>query len=386
MDVTLFSPKNCIINFSPLTLTRPLAEIRVGILTLKEKWEKYLNTKITNYICPEPLSFSYPYEKTGTETLFINSAVLPNTKLAEKINQLKSGEKLVYKKQIIAAKCIDIEKDTLKAISLKEEAVFLESLLDVLTYQIQELQSDFSLITKNRKSKSLKDIKSSAYGGNYFIEEGIKDKSAIINTEYGPVYIGKNVTLSEFSVIQGPCAILDNSTILPQTHLRAGTTIGVNCAVGGEVKGSILSDYSNKAHYGYLGDSIIGSFCNLGAGTTCSNLKNNFGEISIPLFEEEIALPSGKQKLGIIMGDYNCTAIQSSFFSGTYIGIANNIYNHNPKVKRIENYSWGDNEVYQLSKLSEFINNFMKTKKLTPETGQLKLLEYWWNKSFLSAE
>lgn len=386
MNVALFSPKNCIINFSPLTLTKPLGDIRIGILTIKEKWESYLNAKITDQICPEPLSYLYPYKKPKTETLFINASVLPNKKLTEKINTLKTGEKLVYKKQIVAAKCIDIEKDALKSIALKEEAILLESLLDVLTHQTNELESDFILITKNRKSKNLKDIKSSAYGGNYFIEDGVKDKSAIINTENGPVYIGKNVTLAEFSVIQGPCAVLDGSTILPQTHLRAGTTIGVNCAVGGEVKGSIISDYSNKAHYGYLGDSIVGSFCNLGAGTTCSNLKNNFGEINIPLFEEEVALPSRRQKLGIIMGDYNCTAIQTSFFSGTYIGVANNIYNHNPKVKRIENFSWGDDEVYHLPKLSEFINNFMKTKKLTPTKEQLNLLEFWWNKSFLSAE
>ena len=291
MNIILFDTER--INLYPLrNLTRPISNFRVGILTIKEKWELYYKTvsvKTEDY-----LSKKFPCV-TKKENLWINSSILPNKDLVTEINSLRKGEVLKKSSIIIAVNNHEFSYKNLDKIESNSKFNKINDLCDIFTLNSEEIKFDFDLITKNRKSQVL--AQNNTKIGNYplFIEKRAKIEYSFINCKNGPVYIGADSEIMEGSLIRGPFAMSNNSVLKMMSRIYEGTTLGPYCKVGGEVNNSIFFGYSSKAHEGYLGNSIIGEWCNLGSDTNNSNLKNNYEQIKIWNYKDERFKNTGLQ-------------------------------------------------------------------------------------------
>jgi len=358
----------------PLTLTRPTAELRVGIITIREKWEKYLKVK-TSTLTDRYLSVKSPIVKGKTNVL-INGSVCPNDELVKKIIELKPNQALVNQDYIIAF-CID-EKD-LESSDIVEttqsddaEKFDLEGLnevecniphmkinfpWDIFRYNGEAIREDFKLITKGRKSKALSDTNRLVGDGNIFIEPGAKVECAIINVAEGPVYIGTDAEIMEGAVIRGPFALGEHATLKMSAKIYGATTVGPYSKVGGELNNTVIFGYTNKAHDGFIGNSVIGEWCNLGADSNNSNLKNTYDEVKMWNYTQEKFIPSGLQFCGLIMGDHSKCGINTMFNTGTVIGVNANIFGHGFQRNFIPSYSWGSSilgyTTYELPKAIE---------------------------------
>ncbi len=325
----------------PLTFTKPVSALRVGIFTIKEKWEKYLGEEC-EVECRDYLkekfsnsSFSLSTSLRGTPKqthICINSSVLPNTDLIQQIFALSDEEILIDNNKIIAFKSSHAINDVLaskasfKTINCK--AVSISNLWDLSLLNPSEIIKDLSLI----KEKSI----------NVKIAP-----SAILNEEDGPIYIGNNVTIMDGAMLRGPIAFCDGVVVKMGAKIYGGTTIGPKCTVGGEIKNSIFQGYSNKSHDGYLGNSVIGEWCNLGADTNCSNMKNTLGNIKVWSYSHNDFIDSGQRFCGVFVADYCKTAISTRLNSGTSVGIASNIFQERFPNKYIPNFSW-ENEKFEI--------------------------------------
>ena len=336
MNIILFDTER--INLYPLSLTRPISNFRVGILTIKEKWELYYKTvsvKTEDY-----LSKKFPCV-TKKENLWINSSILPNKDLVTEINSLRKGEVLKKSSIIIAINNHEFSHKNLDKIESNSNFNKINDLCDIFTLNSEEIKFDFDIITKNRKSQVL--TQNNTKIGNYplFIEKGAKIEYSFINCLNGPVYIGANSEIMEGSLIRGPFAMSNNSVLKMMSRIYEGTTLGPYCKVGGEVNNSIFFGYSSKAHEGYLGNSIIGEWCNLGADTNNSNLKNNYEQIKIWNYKDERFKNTGLQFCGLIMADHSKTGINTMFNTGTVVGVSTNIYGSGFPRNFIPSFSWG---------------------------------------------
>lgn len=317
-------------NLYPLTLTRSAADIRVGILTIREKWQKYLKT--------EPIIA----DEDGIvpdNAMILSANIIPSRRFAE---SLFNGD---------GEPAWDLVK-------------IIQYPWHIFQWNEWAIREDFALLTEGRKSQSIPSTVHVDDAMNVFIEEGAEVAHCVINTKSGPVYIGKNAVIMEGTLIRGPVAICDNAVVKMGTKIYEATTIGPHAVVGGEIKNSVIFGYSNKSHDGYLGNSVIGEWCNLGAGTSTSNLKNNAGEIKMWNHGLREMILSGMTKCGLIMGDHSKAAINTSFNTGTTVGVCANIFGEGPVPKFVPSFSWGgrNGTKYQFQKAIEDIAKWKKLK------------------------
>lgn len=329
----------------PLTFTRPVAEIRVGILTIREKWEKYLNTK-TSTLTEEYLSAKYPVVK-GKQNTLINGSICPNKKLVSLVMKLKPNQALVHDDYLIAIHLNENDIYNLESTENIEDIetdiphLKIDHLWDIYTINGQAIEEDFELLTHTRKSAKVSATNTLINPENIFIEKGAKLECAIINASTGPVYIGKDAEIMEGATIRGPFALCDHSVVKMGAKIYGPTTIGPYSKVGGEVNNSVIFGYSNKAHDGFLGNSVIGEWCNIGADSNNSNLKNNYGDVKLWNYPEKKFVNTHMQFVGLIMGDHSKCGINTMFNTGTVVGVSANIYGHGYQRNFIASFSWG---------------------------------------------
>lgn len=369
-------------NFYPFTLTKSLADCRVGIYTFKERWEQYLQEECGIYTVAylQILYADSAVLNTQDSLYFINTTCIPSPDLVAQINSLKDGEKLVSKSgKWIATKT---NERLLPKILLAnhppinyEGANFINNAIHLLSLHKHFIQRDFEWVKKNSTSSILESSNRIIAPENIFAEPGATVLCSNLNATDGPIYIGKDALIMEGVSIRGPFVLGKNAVVKMNTSIYGSTTIGPNCLAGGEIKNSIMMGSSNKGHEGYLGDSIIGFWCNLGAGTSNSNIKNTAGEIQMWNEANQIWESIG-QKMGMLVGDYTRFAIQSSINTGSYIGVCANIFGNGLLPKHIPNFTWGITKGYRLDEIFEDINNWKKLKGINISSAEKEILRY----------
>lgn len=354
----------------PFSDTRAIADIRVGILTLREKWEHRLCHPV-GINTAAYLQARYPTEAYADECIFVASHLLPTDSLVEAVLQLRKGEAL-YQGDLLLAW---YGRGTAAGQSSR---IIFEAPLPALNYpwhifqlNDQALRADYQLLTKERRSAAVMAVNQLIGEENIFIEEGAVIHYSILNAAGGPVYIGKHAQVMEGCLIRGPFSLGEGAVLKMGSKVYGATTIGPHCVVGGEVKNTVFFGHSNKAHDGYIGDAVIGEWCNLGAGTTCSNVKNNAGDIHVQLTANGDLYNVGS-KCGLMMGDYSRTAINTAINSGTVIGTSCNIFGQGFPPKWVPSFRWGihQQKKYELDKALRDAAAWMqlKGKKLDQET------------------
>ena len=327
----------------PLTFTRPVADIRVGILTIREKWEKYLGYTTTT-ITEEYLTDKYPMVEMEQNVL-INSAYLPNEVLAEMIMALEENQAIFSDDEVIAFYTKDTQEevdfDTYDIIEYEEEVIKIEYVWDIFQKNDAAIREDFELLTEGRTSQPIPASVNTIAPHNIFIEEGAKLEYVTLNAATGPIYIGKNAEIMEASVIRGPFALCEGAVVKMAAKVYGATTVGPECRIGGEVSNSVLFGYSNKGHDGFLGNSVLGEWCNLGADTNNSNLKNNYEEVKLWNYDKRSFVKTGLQFCGLIMGDHSKSGINTMFNTGTVVGVCANIFGSGFPRNFVPSFSWG---------------------------------------------
>ncbi|MGA9213212.1 GlmU family protein [Kaistella sp.] len=357
-------------DFLPLTFTKPVAEMRCGIFTFSERWQKLLETTEVSYLTEDYLQEKFKkYE--AKESLFIVSNFLPSENLLAQIKDLKLGEALVYKDELLAVR-INMDNFSLSQISkmtdIEEEILFFKQPTDLFSFNEKAIDFDFELLTKGRTSAKLSET--NGFLGDkkdLFIEEGASIEFSTLNTKTGKIYIGKNAEVMEGCNLRGPIALCEESKFNLGAKIYGATTIGPHCKVGGEVNNIVIFGYSNKGHDGFLGNSVIGEWCNLGADTNSSNLKNNYAEVKLWNYRTKRFVNTGLQFAGLIMGDHSKTAINTQLNTGTVVGVAANIFKSGFPPNLIENFSWGGmkgDEKFKLEKAYEVAELAMGRRKV----------------------
>lgn len=379
MNVILFDLEQSWKNLLPLTYTRPISEIRIGILTIKEKWDIELNTSCS-YSTKGYLGAKFPL-KEEPNSLFINGGLCPTPALLAEIKKLKPKQVLLKNNEILA---LVGETRDLNAIIGHEKIEFIEEILivknvwDIFQKNGEAIKLDFELLTKNKKSQPLSN--SVTVIGNkelVFLEEGAKAEACIFNTSTGPIYLAKDAEVMEGSVVRGPFALGEHSALKLCTKVYGPTTIGPHCKVGGEVNNSVIFGFTNKAHDGFLGNSVIAEWCNLGADTNNSNLKNNYGTVKLFNYAQNKMVDTGLQFCGLIMGDHSKSGINTMFNTGTVVGVASNIYGGSFPATHIPSFSWGGSEgfeTYRLEKLFETAEKVYERRNLKLNTTEKEIL------------
>ncbi len=328
----------------PFTFTRPVADIRVGILKISEKWEKITGQPVF-FLTQDYLQKKFP--RAEGKALAINGAWLPDAESKKLIEDLREGQALFFGKILLAAYIGETEKnlDSVRdkeAVQLAKSPSLLLKTWNIFQFNGEEIRKDFSLITKGRKSEPITDPHTKVYSQeNIFIEKGATIRAAILNADHGPIYIGKDTEIQEGSIIRGPFALGDHSTINMGAKLRGDTTVGPHCKVGGEVSNSVIFGYSNKGHEGFLGNSVIGEWCNLGADTNTSNLKNNYASVKVWDYTKGGFANTGLQFCGLMMGDHSKCGINTMFNTGTVVGVGANIFGDGFPRNFIPSFAWG---------------------------------------------
>ncbi|MGB0839383.1 MAG: putative sugar nucleotidyl transferase [Chitinophagales bacterium] len=344
-------------NLLPLTFTRPVAQIRIGILRISEKWQHHIALPISYLTAPylQPL---YP-PRFEADNLLLNGSILPDAPLVQAIKSLQINEALVNDKTIIAfrtkhtlskqqiAQLQVPDADTFEVIAAYRQKQYplpytkINQVWDIFQKNNVALQLDFDLLTKNRNSQIVSSSNQIIAPENVFLEQGASVEASFLDASKGPIYVGKNATIMAGSLIQGGLAVCDNATVKMGAKIYATTTIGPYCNVAGEVKGSILFERTNKGHDGFLGDAVLGEWCNLGADTNCSNLKNNYSNVKLWNYAANDYADSGLLKCGLIMGDHSKCSINTMFNTGTVVGVCSNIFGADFPPKFIPSFSWG---------------------------------------------
>ena len=365
----------------PLTYTKPVADLRIGILTIREKWESYLGFTTTT-LTEDYLEEKFPMVEME-QNVMINASFLPTLFLADKIMELKENQAIFKGEEVIAFFTVNsqetVDFDQYEQIEFESEVLQIKNTWDLFSFNESALKADFELITEGRKSQPIPEGVRFINKENIFIEEGAEILFSVLNASKGPIYIGKNALVMEGSLIRGPFAMGENSVVKMGAKIYGATTIGPYCTVGGEINNSILSGYSNKGHDGFLGNSVLGEWCNIGADTNNSNLKNNYSEVRLWNYETENFAKTGLQFCGLIMGDHSKCAINTMFNTGTVIGVSANIYGSNFPRNFIPSFSWGGAagfSTYQLDKVNETVKLVMKRRNVDFDEKEKRILEY----------
>jgi UDP-N-acetylglucosamine diphosphorylase/glucosamine-1-phosphate N-acetyltransferase len=377
MNVILFDDPLIRLNLLPFTFTRPVAKVRVGILTIAEKWEKWLRTTVS-FKTEEYLQKKFVLNTTA-DNLLINGAVCPDQKLVDSINSLPAGHYLVKDSLLIAANKPSQEMSKSNTVEYRDELTVIDKTWKIFSLNGKQLRADFPLVTMGRKSAPVKDKYTKVYGEeNLFLEEGVEIKAAIINAENGPVYFGKNSIIQEGAIIRGAFALCEGSHVNMGAKMRGDVTVGPFSKVGGEVSASVLFGYSNKAHDGFLGCSVLGEWCNLGADTNTSNLKNNYDTVKLWNHAKGEFEDTGLQFCGLIMGDHSKCSINTMFNTGTVIDVSSNVFGEGFPRNYIPSFAWGGNSgmlTYKLDKAMETADRVMKRRNLPLDETELSILK-----------
>lgn len=327
----------------PFTFTRPVSEIRVGILTLRERWEAYLKVAVSS-LTEDYLSIKYPVN-IESENVFIDASVLPTPGLVNALNTLEDGQVLKSKNLMIAYCNSHVkgaeELASFSIVEFKNDLVQINNTWDIFDKNADILQSDFDFITKGRKSQPISETNQLIHPERIFLEEGAKVEFSILNATDGPIYLGKNAEIWEGSLVRGALALCNNAIIKMGGKLYGATTIGPYSKVCGEVSNSVIFGYSSKGHEGYLGNAVLGEWCNIGADSNNSNLKNNYAKVRLWDYATERFEQTGLQFCGLMMGDHSKTAINTMFNTGTVIGVNSNIYVPGFPRNFVPSFSWG---------------------------------------------
>jgi len=331
----------------PLTYTRPISDLRLGILTIGEKWAKHLNASFSN-ITEDYLKQKFPINIEG-DNLLINSRLIPSTQLIERITGLKTNEILTSNNMVLAARLT--QNDVLEYMETKkwkgQEIVydfsfdFLKNTFDIFKKNEKEIAADFQLLTENRVSEKISKTNNIAGAENIFVEKGARIEFATINATLGKVYIGKDAEIMEGALIRGSFALCEGSTIKMGAKIYGPTTIGPFSKAGGEINNVVIQGYTNKGHDGFLGNSVLGEWCNIGADSNNSNLKNNYAEVRLWNYNTNNFAPTGLQFCGLIMGDHSKCGINTMFNTGTVIGVSSNIFGTGFPRNFVPSFAWG---------------------------------------------
>jgi len=342
----------------PLTFTRPIADLRIGILKISEKWQHHFKAE-TAYQTKEYLQKKFPLRNSENQ-LFVNGSICPNHDLLNAINQLKEEEILIKDEVCIAAKTnqkiLDFENpDSYHQIMFKGDFTKINFPEDIFKLNDFELRADFDLITKDKISQKLS-LTNTIIGSDIFVEEGVEAECCTFNTKNGPIYLGKNAQVWEGSNIRGSFALCEDSQVKMGAKIYGATTIGPNCRIGGEINNAVIWGNSAKGHEGYLGNAVVGEWCNFGADSNNSNLKNNYAEVKLWDYTLEKFRKTGLQFCGLIMADHAKCAINTMFNTGTVVGVGANVFGAGFPRNFIPDFSWGGAhglETYALNKMLE---------------------------------
>jgi UDP-N-acetylglucosamine diphosphorylase/glucosamine-1-phosphate N-acetyltransferase len=358
-------------NLLPLTFTRPVSEIRVGILTIAEKWAFYFRTT-PSYLTEDYLQEKYPFN-AGESNIVINGSICPDEELMEAIDKLPEGDGLFAGSILIAvklneagAKEFDINRtDGYHKHEFNGPLLKISFPEDIFSNNHQEIIMDFSILTRGRSSASL-NTTNTIIGENIFVEEGASAECATFNTTNGAIYLGKNSQVWEGTHIRGSFALCEGSIVKMGAKIYGMTTIGPHSKAGGEINNSVIFGNSAKGHEGYLGNSVIGEWCNIGAGSNNSNMKNNYAEVRLWDYQKENFRRTGLQFCGLIMGDQSKCGINTMFNTGTVVGVSANIFGADFPRNFIPDFAWGGHqgfETYSLAKMFETAEHVFDRKK-----------------------
>lgn len=371
----------------PLSYTRPVSELRIGILTITEKWQRRLNASVS-FIAQDYLTNKYPAKK-ATDNIVIDGSLIPDDMLAAAVSKLVPESMLVHNGQCIACRTAKSDLPAFPAvdpdftqIQYSHAVTRISSLADIIRLHGNQISEDFELITKGRKSESLSGTnRVIGSAERIFIEKGAKIECAILNTDAGPVYIAEDAEIMEGSIIRGPFGMGAHAVVKMAAKIYPNVSIGPHCKLGGEAGNSILHAYSNKGHDGYIGDSYIGEWCNLGADTNTSNLKNNYAEVKLWNYPKARFVNTGLQFCGLIMGDHSKAGINTMFNTGTVVGVSCNVFGDGYPRNFIPGFSWGGAgglTTFALSKAYEASDAMMARRGLSLSDDDRKIFEHIW--------
>ena len=370
----------------PFTYTKPVADLRVGILTIREKWEKHLGLTTTT-LTEEYLEDKYPMVEME-ENILINASFCPSLELVEKIKSLSKNEAIFKGEDVIAFYTSDTQEDVdfdeYKQIEFNDDLIQIKNTWDIFSLNDVAIQQDFNLLTENRKSQPIPEGVQCINRENIFLEEGAKLTFGFLNASSGPIYIGKDAEIMEGCVVRGPLAMCDHSVLKLGAKIYGATTLGPYCKVGGEVNNSVLMGYSNKGHDGFLGNSVLGEWCNIGADTNNSNLKNNYAEVKLWDYNTGRFAKTGLQFCGLMMGDHSKCGINTMFNTGTVIGVSANIYGSGFPRNFVASFSWGGASgftEYKLNKVFEVADVVMKRRGIVFDDKEKQILEHVFNET-----
>ncbi|MBP7389433.1 MAG: GlmU family protein [Chitinophagales bacterium] len=388
MNIVLFDCHQVRGNLMPFTLTRPTADIRIGILTIREKWEKLLQHK-TYSLTADYLQVKYEPAPIGEPALFINGAVIPDADLVKAIHSLGALQVLISGTEVIAFKS---EKNHLNyenfeaivkgftSVKYTGDVFNVQQPWDIFQKNGIALQQDFGLLTAGRKSQPLSETnKLIGPSENIFLEEGAKVEACILNANNGVIYIGRDAEIMEGSVIRGPLALCDHAALKMSAKVYGATTLGPHCKAGGELNNVVFFGYSNKAHDGFLGNSVIGEWCNLGADTNNSNLKNNYSSVDVFNYREAKAVETGLTFCGLFMGDHSKSGINTMFNTGTVVGVSANIFGGDFPPKFIPSFSWGGSKwlrTFSFEKSVEVAQKMMERRGLLLSEADKQIMKH----------
>ncbi len=359
------------LKFAPLTLTRPVGNLRMGIFTNDERWSYFLSDAVITYNTEEYLNGCFP--KSKEDVIEVNASVIPNEDLIAAIYHLSEDETLMLGDTWLAKIGEGSKKVTFKG----EEPVIITERWHLYQKNDIVLKNDFQIITAGRTSQELSSSNLVIGDENLiFLEEGAIVEGAILNTKTGPIYIGKDAEIMEGSVVRGPLAMNEHSALKLGTKIYGAVTLGPHCKVGGEVNNALFQAYSNKGHDGFIGNALIGEWCNLGADTNTSNLKNNYGNVSTYSYETKTEIKTDIQFMGVCMGDHSKCGINTMFNTATVLGVSVNVFGGGFPDKFIPSFSWDSVEErvpFKFDKAIEYANNMMgrRGKELSKEEKEV---------------
>ncbi len=363
----------------PLVYTRPVGEIRVGIMTIREKWKKRLGGQVS-YITQEYLGGKFPLN-IEDDNIVINGGVCPSRMLCRLVEELGFNEALLKGDDLIAARLDaeqfsrlmrDEEVESLKGFDLEDTPfIRITHPYDIFQYNAQALEEDFEILTLNRESQYISSTNQVFGRENVFLEEGAKVECAILNATDGPIYIGKGAEIMEGCMIRGGLAMSEHSVLKMGTKVYGATTLGPYCKVGGEVNNVVFASYSNKGHDGFLGNSVIGEWCNIGADSNNSNLKNNYAPVKLWDYPSGKFKRTGLQFCGLIMGDHSKCGINTMFNTGTVVGVATNIFGSGFPRNFVPSFAWGGASGY----MTHQIGKALETAKIMMARRKIELTE-----------
>ncbi len=385
MNYILFDENNVRHSLLPLTFMRPIADIRIGILTIREKWEKRLGAE-TSTLTENYLARKFPIIKEENNIL-INSSVCPTDKIAELVMNLKVNQTLVAEDTLIALhvtadeldKISEAASEGIEEIQVEEPPIRISHTWDIFSKNGMAILEDFEILTRNRKSEPLGSSNKVIGNGEIFIEKNAKIEGATLNTSDGPIYIGEEAEIMEGSHVRGPFALCNHATVKMAAKIYGPTTVGPYSKVGGELNNAVIFGYSNKAHDGFLGHSVIAEWCNIGADTNTSNLKNTYDNVRVWSYTKQTFVNTHLQFCGMIMADHSKCGINTMFNTGTVVGVNANIYGPGFQRNFIPSFSWGGTSghtTYDLDKAIEVARSVCKRRGVIFTEADRELLSH----------